>query len=258
MSTKTHPTWETEKPDLSGKVVVVVGGSGGVGEGVVRTLASDGATVIATGRDAERLAALAQRVVIEGGLGRLSTEVLTTGADLDGQVARLAERHGGFDGVILSVASWGEQGRKPALALTDHEWDHLIDANLTSIFRLLRAFVPVTKPTGMVAQLNGMSAEMPFPGAAGVALSAAATKSLTRTIAAELNGRGPRIYQVILGVVRTRARQEDGVDDLRWIDGEEIGAHLAGLVAGTSALGDSTLHYFVDKAAGPQRDAGRF
>ena len=258
MSTKMHPAWEKSTPDLGGRTVVVVGGTGGVGEGVVRTLVSDGATVIATGRDADRLAALRDRVAVEESAGRLLTEVLDTGVELDTQVARITAQHGKLDGVILSVASWGEQGRRPALALTDREWDSLIDSNLTSIFRLLRAFVPALKPTGMLAQLNGLSADMPFPGAAGVALSAAATKSLTRTIAAELNGRGPRIYQVILGVVRTRARQEAGVDDLRWIDGEEIGAHLAALVSGISPLGGTTVHYFVDKTAGPQPDDGRF
>ncbi len=253
-----HPAWEKTTPDLSGRTVVVVGGTGGVGEGVVRTLVNDGATVIATGRDAGRLAALRERVEIEDDAGSLLTEVLDTEAELDTQVARITAQHGKLDGVILSVASWGEQGRKPALALTDREWDSLIDSNLTSIFRLLRAFVPALKPTGMLAHLNGLSADLPFPGAAGVALSAAATKSLTRTIAAELNGRGPRIYQVILGVVRTRARQEAGVDDLHWIDGEEIGAHLAGLVSGTSPLGGTTVHYFVDKSEGPQPDDGRF
>ena len=58
--------------------------------------------------------------------------------------------------------------------------------------------------------------------------------------------------QVILGVVRTRARQRAGIDDVRWIDGEEIGAHVAGVIAGTSPLADATVHYFIDKQAGPQ------
>jgi NAD(P)-dependent dehydrogenase (short-subunit alcohol dehydrogenase family) len=241
--------------DLTGAVVVVVGGSGGVGEGVVRALVAAGATVIATGRDERRLAALRERIA---GPGRLVTEVLDTDVELDARVRALAERHGPFDGVVFSVASWGDQGRKPALAITDDEWDHLIDANLTSGFRLLRAFVPVTKRTGMIARLDGMSAELPFPGAAVVALSGAATKSLMRTVAAELGGRGPRIYEVILGVVRTRARQEAGVDDLRWLDGEEIGAHLGTLLDGSSPLSGTTVQYFVDKAAGPQADSGRF
>lgn len=251
-----HPAWKQTIPDLTGKTVIVIGGSGGVGEGVVRTLVEDGARVVATGRNPERLTALDDRVSESRseGVGSLVTEALDTEADdLDERVAQLAGQYGPFDGVVISVASWGDQGAKPALSLTDGEWSRLLDANLTSVFRLLRAFVPVTNSSGMIAQLNGMSADMPFPGNAGVALSAAATKSLTRTIAAELATRGPRVYQIILGVVRTRSRQAAGIDDRRWLDGEEVGAHVAGLVAGTSPLASDALSYFVDKAAGPQR-----
>lgn len=251
MNERKRYAWEGDRSSLDGKVVIVIGGSGGVGEGVVRTLIDDGATVIVTGRNESRLAALRTRIHSERPT-RLFTEVLEAGADdLDARARLLAERYGLFDGVVIAVASWGDQGRKPALALTDAEWDDLIGDNLTSVFRLLRAFVPHTKRSGTVLQLNGMSADLPFPGAAGVALSAAATKSLTRTIAAELQGRGPRVYQILLGVVRTRARREAGIDDLGWLDGEEVGAHVSELVAGTSPLTDIALHYLVDKSVGP-------
>ncbi|GAA4837174.1 hypothetical protein GCM10023221_13090 [Luteimicrobium xylanilyticum] len=249
MSAMVRPNWEHVVPDLAGKTVVVVGGSGGVGEGVVRSLLARGSTVIATGRDSERLAALEESV----GEERLRIAVIDANAsDLDARVESLANELGPFDGVVVAVASWGDQGRRPVLTLTDEEWRSLLEANLTSVFRLYRAFLPVTAESGTILQLNGMSADMPFPGAAGVALSAAATKSLTRTIAAEQDGRGPRFYQVILGVVRTKERQRAGIDDTRWLDGEEIGAHVAALVAGTSPLLATTVQYFTDKKAGPQ------
>jgi NAD(P)-dependent dehydrogenase (short-subunit alcohol dehydrogenase family) len=251
-STSTRPAWAATAPDLHGRTVLVVGGSGGVGEGVVRELLDDGATVVATGRDPRRLTALADRTPSE----RLHVEPLeamspTLAADVHG----LVERYGRFEGVVVAVASWGDQGRRPALALSDDQWQHLLDANLTSVFRLFRALLPALTPTGAILQLNGMSADIPFPGAAGVALSAAATKSLTLTLAAELGGRGPRVYQVVLGVVRTRARQEAGIDDEGWLDGTEVGAHVAGLVAGTSPLAGTPLHYLLDRTSGPQPTA---
>lgn len=253
MTTAVHPAWELTTPDLQGKTVVVVGGSGGVGEGVVRTLLDDGATVIATGRDRARLDELRANVVDAETDQRLHTEILDASApDLDAQIDALATTYGPFDGVVVAVASWGNQGRRPALSLNDDEWQHLLDANLTTVFRLFRGFLPHTARTGMILQLNGMSADIPFPGAAGVALSAAASKSLTRTIAAEQDGRGPRFYQVILGVVRTRARQRAGVDDPTWLEGEEVGAHVAALVVGTSPLSDTTVHYLTDKRVGPE------
>ncbi len=250
--TRTRPSWAAVRPDLHGRTVLVVGGSGGVGEGVVRELVDDGATVVATGRDQERLTALADRTRAE----RLHVERLDAlSPDLGLDVRGLVERYGRFDGVVVSVASWGDQGRRPALALDDDQWQHLLDEKLTTVFRLFRELLPALTPTGTILQLNGRSADIPFPGGAAVALSAAATKSLTLTLAAELGGRGPRVYQVILGVVSTRTRREAGIDDPGWLTGREVGAHVAELVAGTGPLVGTAMHYLLDPVTGPQPDA---
>jgi NAD(P)-dependent dehydrogenase (short-subunit alcohol dehydrogenase family) len=238
--------------DLSGKTVLVLGATGGVGEGVTRTLLETGATVLATSRSAERLADLADRVPARG---FVPVVLDALDSDVDAAVQHLREQHGPLDGAIVSVASWGGQGRKPLLSLTDPEWASLIAANQTAVFRAYRALVPVLKRDGLLLQLNGMSADIPFPGSAGVALAAAATKSMTRTLAAELGPQGPRVYQVILGVIRTRARRLAGIDDPRWIPAEAVGVHVAELLAGTSPLTSAVLHYFVDVDAGPQPTA---
>ncbi|TXN30595.1 SDR family oxidoreductase [Lacisediminihabitans profunda] len=248
MITITGPQWAQTNTDISGKTVLVIGGGGGVGEGVVRTLLDSGATVVATGRNEDRLNTFAERI------SNRALHVATLdglGADLDEKAAALASRFGPFDGVVVSIASWGEQGTKPLLTITDDEWKALVEDNLTAVFRVYRALTPTLAPGGVLLQLNGLSADIPFPGNGVVALGAAAGKSLTRTLAAELDGTGLRVYEVVLGVDRTRARQLAGVDNRRWIDGTEIGSHIAELVAGTSPLTGEVLHYFVDKAVGP-------
>ncbi|XVU29827.1 SDR family oxidoreductase [Actinoplanes sp. CA-054009] len=243
------PAWATPGTDLTGRTVLVIGGAGGVGEGVTRALLARGATVVVTSRRQSTLDDFTTRV----GDPRLRGETLDLiDPALGERAAALKATYGPFDGVVLSVADWGRQGRKPLLALTDAEWDDLIVQNQTTIFRAYRAFLPTLAPGGMTAQLNGLSADLPFPGAGGVALTAAATKSMTRTIAAELGGRGPRVYEVILGVIRTRARQLAGVDDERWIPATHVGTHIAELVAGTSPLAGDDLHYFVDLTEGPR------
>lgn len=250
----TRPAWALPEVNLNGKTVLVIGGTGGVGEGVVQTLLSTGATVVAAGRSRARLDDLRLR----SESARLATETVDAlDPALAGRAAELAGRHGAFDGVVVSVASWGHQGRKAALSLSDDEWNGLVASNLTAVFRLYRAFVPHMALGGALVQLNGMSADLPFPGGAGVASSAAARKSLTRTIAAELSGRGPRVYGVILGMVRTRPRRLAGIDDPQWIPASDVGWHIAELVAGTSPLAPDDLHYFVDAAAGPRSGTGR-
>lgn len=240
--------WSRESVDLSGRTALVLGATGGVGEGVTRTLLQAGATVLATSRSRDRLADLAQRVPASGFVP-VVLDALDGGLDVT--VRDLVEQHGRLDGAIVSVASWGTQGRKPLLQLTDDEWAELIAANQTAVFRAYRALVPALKRDGLLLQLNGMSADIPFPGSAGVALTAAATKSMTLTLAAELSQRGPRVYQVILGVIRTRARQLAGIDHPEWIPAEAVGVHVAELLAGTSPLSSEVLHYFLSATDGP-------
>ena len=114
------PDWAQPGTDLSGSTVVVVGGAGGVGEGVVRAVLARGATVVATSRSADRLDDLARRI----GHPRLAVRELDLlDPGLDQAATALAEDFGTLRGVVLSVADWGRQGRKPLLELTDAEWD---------------------------------------------------------------------------------------------------------------------------------------
>jgi NAD(P)-dependent dehydrogenase (short-subunit alcohol dehydrogenase family) len=245
----TRPDWAQPGIDLTGSTVLVIGGAGGVGEGVTTVLLDAGASVVATGRTRPKLDDLTARL----GADRLFTESLDL---LDPRfpevLAAVLDRHGPLDGAIVSVADWGAQGRKRLIDLTDEEWEALIAQNQTTVFRAYRSLVPALGPHAMIAQLNGLSADLPFPGAGGVALTAAATKSMTRTIAEELHGDGPRIYEVILGVIATRPRRLAGLGDPRWIPATDVGVHLAELIAGTSPLTGSVLHYLVDRAAGPK------
>ncbi len=246
------PAWAQHGTDLSGKTVLVVGGAGGVGEGVTRALLAGGATVVATARTQAKLDDLAARVD-DPKLVVRPLDVM--GAGLEEVVDDLVGDHGLLDGVVIAIADWGDQGRKGLLDHTDDEWEALVAANQTSVFRAYRALVPAVAPSGMIAQLNGFSSDIPFPGAGGVAASAAATKSMTRTIAEEVGGRGPRVYEVILGMIRTRPRQLAGIDDPAWIPSADVGFHVAELVAGSGRLAGTVLHYFVDRDSGPRPTA---
>ncbi|WP_433513662.1 SDR family oxidoreductase [Nonomuraea sp. CA-143628] len=245
------PSWAQPDTDLSGKTVLVIGGAGGVGEGITRALLDAGAAVIATARTQAKLDDLAERID-DANLTTLRLDL--TGPDLDDTLAALVDRHGRhgrLDGVVVSVADWGRQGPKGILDLTDAEWEALVEQNQTTVFRAYRALVPALAPEGAIVHINGFSAEIPYPANGVMALTAAATKSMVRTIAEELKGAGLRVYEVILGVIRTRPRQLAGIDNPRWIPAVEVGMHTAELVAGNSPLAESALQYFVTREAGP-------
>ncbi|HEY0511377.1 MAG TPA: SDR family oxidoreductase [Thermoanaerobaculia bacterium] len=215
---------------LEGAKVVIAGGAGGVGEGVVRALLKRGARVLATSRSEEKLRGL------ETYCKDIATgELLTVAGDLgDEESARAlqSEIYARFRELDVAVASLGGwwQG-KPLTSVDMATWERILRENLTSHFLALKMLVPLLHPkTGSYVQINGFSAEQPYPMAGPVAMAGAAQKSLALTLAEELKPTGIRVYELILGPIRTRQRQGRGHGQPDWYTPEEIGDHISGLV----------------------------
>ncbi|TLS47373.1 SDR family oxidoreductase [Streptomyces montanus] len=239
-----------EPPPLEGRTVLVAGASGGIGEGMTLGLLQQGAVVVAAGRDAARLRRVSDYA--DGcGPGTLHTQVIDV-ADSDSAAVRreLTERYGLFDGAVISIGNWGPPRRAGILDTTDEVWDEMIADNLTSHFRALRAVTPLIAPNGALVHLSGFSAEIPYPGAALVGATNAAKKSLLRSLTAELDGQGPRTYELVIGPIRTRPRAALGADSPAWLTALELGHHAGRLVAGLGPWADEPLQYLLDRASG--------
>lgn len=235
------------KGDLEGRRVLVAGATGGIGEGMTAALRTRGATVLAAGRSAERLDRLVETL---GGDGVIPVPVDLTGDPA--AVRRELAEHGvtEVDGTVVTIGDWGPPERVGLLDVDDATWDHMIAANLTAHFRTLRSITPLVARTGALIHLSGFSAEIPYPFAALVGATNAAKKSLLRSLTAELGGRGPRVYELVIGPIRTRPRAAAGVDDPRWYSAEQLGEHAADLVAGTGKHVGDPLQYLVMPGAG--------
>ncbi|GGM21041.1 hypothetical protein GCM10010129_76640 [Streptomyces fumigatiscleroticus] len=83
-----------------------------------------------------------------------------------------------------------------------------------------------------------------------VGATKAAKKSLVRSLDAELGGRGPRVYELVIGPVRTRPRAAIGADDPGRFSAEDLGRHAGRLVARSGPYADAPLHYLVTRAHG--------
>lgn len=239
-----------EEHFLRGRTVLVVGASGGIGEGMTRALLALGATVVAAGRSEARLRDLADYAG-DAGPGTLHTQVVDV-SDPDSAAVRaqLAERHGAFDGAVLTIGNWGPPGRTGLLEVSDDVWDTMIADNLTSHFRALRAVTPLLARDGALVHLTGFSAEIPYPGAALVAATNAAKKSLLRTLTAELDGKGPRIYELVIGPIRSRPRAATGAVSPAWLSGADLGRHAGELIAHHGPWTGEPLQYLLDRASG--------
>jgi ribitol 2-dehydrogenase len=129
---------------LSGKVVLVTGGSSGIGRAMARAVATAGARVALVGRSENRLEAVASEI----GDGALALAAdLTKPKEVDRVVSETIARLGRID-ILLPNAGLYIAGE---IAEGDPDsWDELMSINVNSVFRLVRAVLP-----GMIAQNGG-------------------------------------------------------------------------------------------------------
>jgi NAD(P)-dependent dehydrogenase (short-subunit alcohol dehydrogenase family) len=216
--------------DLEGARIVVAGGAGGVGEGIVRSLLRRGARVLVPSRSPERLRAHEAycRDVPTG-------ELLTLVGDLgDEETARalqaqIYQRFRELDAAVASLGGWW-QG-KPLTSVDMATWERILRENLTAHFLALKMLVPLLHPkTGSYVHINAFSAEQPYPMAGPVAMAGAAQKSMVLTLAEELTPTGIRVYELILGPIRTRQREANGTGQADWYTAEEIGDEVIQLI----------------------------
>jgi NAD(P)-dependent dehydrogenase (short-subunit alcohol dehydrogenase family) len=234
-----------------GRTILVAGATGGIGEGVTRSLLRQGARVVAIGRDQRRLDQLAARMdeALRGQLVSVVADVTSPGTSASR--ARIERICAAADGAFIAIGAPGVPSHGSVLDIPTHEAETMVAVNEIGGLHALQALVPVVRAGGAVVNVLGYSAEIPFPGNPLMASTNAAIRSLLTTLAVQLRGTGPRIYALEVGMVRTRARREAGVDDPRWLTGEQIGAYAADLIAGHAEQPGETVRYFLDPATGP-------
>lgn len=124
--------------DLTGRVVVITGGNGGIGLGMAKGLAEAGASVSLWGRNAEKNATAAQKLA--GAKGRIDTQVCDVASreSVDDAFAATLKALGRVDGCIAN-AGIGGGGRKPFIERTDEEWRKMFSINLDGVFHVFQA-----------------------------------------------------------------------------------------------------------------------
>jgi hypothetical protein len=78
----------------------------------------------------------------------------------------------------------------------------------------------------------------------------AAKKSLVRSLTAELETTGPRVYELVIGPIRTRPRAAIGANNPSWYSAEDLGRHAGLLIAGIGPYAGASLQYLLDQARG--------
>lgn len=189
--------------DFKGKVVLVTGGSRGIGRACAVALARRGASVVLTYVGNEAAAAEAVRLVEQaGGQGKaVRLDVADTKA-CTATVEAIVEEQGRLD-VLVNNAGIAVDGL--VMRTRDEDWDRQLDTNLKGAFALIRAASrPMLKQRGgAIINLTSVVGEMGNAGQAAYAASKAGLIGLTRTVARELASRNVRVNAVSPGFIDT-------------------------------------------------------
>lgn len=136
---------------LDGKIALVTGATSGIGAAIAEACASAGATLMLTGRSAERGNFALKQAQAHGGQAKFLAGNLSEPHWPDEIVAETVRRFGRLD---LLVNNAGIIYRGTVADCSDVEWDHIVAVNMTAVFRLSRAAVRQMRAQGGGAIIN--------------------------------------------------------------------------------------------------------
>jgi gluconate 5-dehydrogenase len=123
-------TDELQRFRLDGRVVIVTGGTGGIGTRLCEAFARIGATVVVHGRDAVRAEAVAQRLRDGDAPATAVVADVTQRAEADRMVEEALTAHGRVDVIVNTVGGGAGTALYPAESYPESEWDRIMDLNL--------------------------------------------------------------------------------------------------------------------------------
>ena len=188
--------------DLTGKTALVTGATGGIGGAIAEALHGQGATVVLSGRQADKLEALKSK---------LGERALVQPCDLANkeQVGKLIDETiklvGGRLDILVNNA--GLTRDNLLMVMKDEQWDEVIAVNLTSTFMLMRAaarhMMRSKSGYGRIINISSVSGILGNPGQGNYAASKAGMIGMTKSLAREVASRGVTANCIAPGFIET-------------------------------------------------------
>ncbi len=192
--------------EFDGKVAIVTGASSGIGMATARALAREGAQVLSVGRSEEVLRFLVKEI------GGTYVAIDLTSLEAEQVVINRSLSEWGRLDVLINAAGIIQSGSIETTSLED--FDRMVDINVRTVFRLMKAAVPHLKNThGSIVNVSSVTGIRAFPNVLAYCVSKAAVDHLTRCTALELAPYGIRVNAVNPGVVVTNLHRRGGMDE---------------------------------------------
>jgi 3-oxoacyl-[acyl-carrier protein] reductase len=220
---------------LDGRVALVTGGSKGIGYGIARALAAEGASVAISARDQTTLEEAAKSLRQESG-GRVlpvPCDVRRHG-DVERMIRRIVDELGGLDILVnnAGVGAFGEVGKFEV-----EQWDRVIETNLSGVFYCCREAIPhlAKGDDGWIINIGSLAGKNAFAGGAAYNASKFGLIGFSEALMLDVRHQGIRVNYIMPGSVASDftgpgGRHSDG--DTAWkLQPEDIAQLVLGLLA---------------------------
>jgi gluconate 5-dehydrogenase len=184
---------------LKGQTALITGGGTGIGFGIAAAFAAAGAEVVITGR---------REAVLQEAIGRLGPRASFYVQDVTHLeacpdfVSRVWKERGPI-GILVNNA--GHSVKKPAVEMTNGDFDEMLDVHVRGAFALSREVgrLMLERETGSLIFIASMTSLFAVPYVVGYAAAKSAYLGMVRTLAAEWSARGVRVNAIAPGWIRT-------------------------------------------------------
>jgi 3-oxoacyl-[acyl-carrier protein] reductase len=188
---------------LDGRVVLVTGGSRGIGAAVARMAARAGADVaLSFVTDPDRAAAVGREIEALGRRALVHRADVTSRDEVEALAAATLETFGRIDGLVNNA---GVMPESPFLEIGDAEWEEVMRTDLFGAFYTCQAVLPqmVEQGSGVIVNIASRLGQIGFAGVAHYSAAKAGLIGLTKSLAKEFGPRGIRVNAVAPGVTLT-------------------------------------------------------
>ncbi len=210
----------TEGAPLAGRVVLVTGGSRGIGFAIAGMLAAHGASVAITGRNRDDL---------DRARKALGETALAIDADVQNpdhaqrMVDDAVQRFGGLD-ILVNNAGVGLFANISEMSIS--QWQSVIDTNLSGVFYCCHAAIPHLRRRGggWIINISSLAGKNPFAGGGAYCASKAGLSSFSETLMQEVRHENIRVSCIMPGSVATGFGGRGAPEDAPWkIQPEDVG-----------------------------------
>ena len=182
---------------LKNKTALITGGNSGIGLETARLFVAEGARVIITGRNQERLDAAAKE------LGPNALAVVADATDIAATEAAIKKGVAKFGKLDIVFANAGIPGATPVGGSQLEVFEQVLRTNITAVFFTVQAAVAQMNDGGSIILNGSVISVLGNPGYAAYAASKAGVRAMARVMSSELSPRNIRANVVAPGAIRT-------------------------------------------------------